>query len=88
MTLTSVAGRSALVFGLATAFGCSGAHHPDAEPSPQETPATDPAMVVQSGLVAPPLTPALTAPELDRRTAELFSDAFRVNLTIPVPADS
>ena len=82
----AVAARRALTLFLAGALGCSSAPHGANAPIPEEAPA--PVDVVQAGLATPPLTPAITAAELDRRTAELFAEALRVDVTIPVPSDT
>jgi membrane-bound lytic murein transglycosylase D len=44
------------------------------------------AQVVQAGIGM--AAPTVTAADLDRRTAALFGDALRVDVTIPMPADS
>lgn len=74
-------------------LACSRAPQPDLGSAPEvEPPAVSLATnhVVQTGAVAPAaeLRPAMTASDLDRRTAELFGDALRLDATIRVPSDS
>jgi membrane-bound lytic murein transglycosylase D len=44
--------------------------------------------IVQSGSTRSDLSPALTAAELDRRSAELFGDALRASPSLPVHSES
>ena len=85
--------RTAALILIAFVAACASSSHvpPATVPTLPDTSAGDsPAPVVapQESLAVRPMPPAVTASDLDRRTAELFGDALRVDATIPVPTDS
>jgi len=78
-------------------LACSRGHEPgltsapvNASPphsAPQSEPQT--ARITQTGATADSVErPTITANELDKRTAELFGDAVRLETTLPAPTDS
>ena len=86
MIQPAIAARRALILLSAAGIGCSSAERPAPAPTPEVTPEVS--RVEQAGRPSVPLTPAFTAAELDTRTAELFGDALRLNVSIPVPNDA
>jgi membrane-bound lytic murein transglycosylase D len=85
--------RSAAITSIVFAVACAGGSH---EP-PVAAPALPDTQVVESPriVVSPaesaqvrPMPAAVSATQLDKRTAELFGDATRLGATIPVPDDS
>lgn len=91
MIMPAIFGCRTMLPALAALLGCSRTPdaHVHAVPVPTPTPLVVQAgaQVVQSG-GASIGAPTTTASELDRRTAALFGDAFRVDVTIPMPSDS
>jgi membrane-bound lytic murein transglycosylase D len=85
LTGSAVAVRRGLIFLSAAAVGCSSAERPVQAPAPEVVSLP---LIEQAGRIAAPLTPALTAADLDQRLAELFGGAHKVDVSIPVPNDS
>lgn len=85
--------RTAALISIAFVAACAGGSHlpPAAVPTLPDTSGHDSAALVVTPADSAPVTrmpTAVSANELDRRTAELFGDVLRVDATIPVPTDS
>jgi membrane-bound lytic murein transglycosylase D len=92
MKLLQHAVRGAQYLATTVVLACSGAPEPVVRPvvipsQPQFADSSRGVVLQQSG-VARPAAPPVNATELDRRTAELFGDAFRLDMSIPLPPDS
>ena len=75
---------------LAGLLACSRTPIPEVSPMPALPAVSDSQMseVVLAGSANSSDYTSTTAVDLDRRTADLFRDALRVDATIPMPADS
>jgi membrane-bound lytic murein transglycosylase D len=84
----------ALFLALAATLACAHGREPNASSGPAMTGRTGSSestkTVAQAGRSEPQAEshPALTSVDLDRRTAELFGDALRGDVTLTVPSDS
>jgi membrane-bound lytic murein transglycosylase D len=92
MKLLQHAVHGAQYLAMAAALACSGAPEPVVRPLvvPSQSDLADSlhGVVLQQSIPARTSPSVVNAAELDRRTAELFGDAFRMDMSIPMPPDS